>query len=162
MAEKDEATVSLDEDKRQLIEEVGVFMEKQGMQPAAARILGLLLVSEEPELSFDQIRNALQLSKSAVSNALNTLLTKKSIEYITKPGDRKRYFRDRVINWKEGMKENMEVVQQHSDLFKRVLKQRPGDTVEFNQKLKEVIDFMDFLAKRLPDLFEEWENKRSK
>lgn len=158
---EDEA-IKLSEDQKELIEEAGVFMEKQGMQPAPARVIALLLVSEEPELSFDQIKDTLQLSKSAVSNAINTLLDKGTIDYITKTGDRKRYFRDRVVNWKEDVIKGFDTVKHQSDLFKRILKQRPGDTVQFNNKLKEVIDFMDFLGARLPELFQEWEEKRKK
>ena len=88
--------VQLSEEQRRLIEKMGVGGEKNGMPPAPARIMALLMVSPETELTFDQVRETLNLSKSATSNAINMLLTTQKIDYITKPGDRKRYFKNKI------------------------------------------------------------------
>ena len=64
----DNSTITTEQ--RYLIERYGVFMGRSHLQPAASRILGLLLISDKPELTFDEIKEALGLSKSAVSNAL--------------------------------------------------------------------------------------------
>ena len=77
----------------ELIEKIGVHFEKEGLQPVAARILSLLTVSDKEEQTFDEIRDTLKISKSAASNGINLLLKINSIEYITKLGDRKRYFK---------------------------------------------------------------------
>lgn len=63
----------LNEKKLELIERIGVFHERRGMQPLMGRILGLLLVLDEAEATFDEIIEYLNVSKSAVSNALNIL-----------------------------------------------------------------------------------------
>ena len=86
--------VQMTEKQLRLIEKLGVFYEQQGlMQPAAARILALLLVSDSIELTFEEVYETLNLSKSATSNALNFLLNTEKVEYITQPGERRRYFR---------------------------------------------------------------------
>ena len=84
----------LTEKQKVLIEKIGIVTEREGMQPAAARIIGLLYVADNPELTFDEILGALRISKSAASNALNLLLQTNRIEYTTFSGDRKRYFRN--------------------------------------------------------------------
>lgn len=88
------------EDKRKqqklLVEEMGRHFEKEGMQPIAARIFALLTVSDQEEMTFDQIVEELKISKSSASNALKLLELREMIEYVTYTGDRKRYFRVRT------------------------------------------------------------------
>src|SRR5690606_2513797 len=134
----------LSENQKKLIERLGVFHEKNGMQPAASRVLALLLVSDRTELTFDEIREALNISKSATSGAINLLITINQIEYITKPGDRKRYFRNKIFSWKEHLRANFESVTAISSLMKEVLAQRPKETQNFNEAIEEIIDFLTF------------------
>ncbi|SRR5690554_2475607 len=155
-----ENSIKLTPDQKQLIEKVGVMNERQGLQPAAARILALLLVSPETELGFDQIRETLNLSKSAASNSLNLLMNIGKIDYVTKPGDRKRYFRNRITRWKDDVKENFDKMNAVADVLEEVLKQRPGNTTVFNQNLKDVVDFVHYLNDRLPAIYQEWEETK--
>lgn len=154
------AELYLSEEQKQLIEELGVFHEQTGLQPAAARIISLLLVADRTELTFDEIREVLNFSKSATSNALNFLLSISRIEYITQPGDRKRFFRTRVGSWEKEVERHMQGILQGNSLFKKVLAQRTDATPEFNQKLQEIIDFTDYLQKEVPLLVQRWHNGR--
>lgn len=151
----------LSEEQKQLIEELGVFNEQTGLQPAAARIVSLLLVADRTELTFDEIREALNLSKSATSNALNFLLSISRIEYITQPGDRKRYFRTRLGSWEKDMQAKMQNILKGNALFKKVLAQRTPQTEEFNKKLQEVIDFTEYLQQELPLIVQRWYDSRN-
>ena len=150
----------LTEKQKQLIQKVGIAHEKHGMQPAAARILGLLYVSDKPELTFEEILEALQISKSATSNALNLLLQTEKLEYTTLPGDRKRYFRLKISNWKENFARQMEGLTNFKELLGEVLTHRTKDTPEFNQSIEELRDFLTFVSKELPGLLEKWEQSR--
>ena len=150
----------LSEKQKVLIEKIGIATEREGMQPAAARIIGLLYVSDNPELTFDEILNALRISKSAASNALNLLLQTNRIEYTTFSGDRKRYFRIKIANWREGFTKKMEDMTSFSQLLKEVLKERTPETVEFNKSLGEFADFMTYVNNQLPGLLESWEKSR--
>lgn len=155
-----DSKVALNPTQIALLEKLSVAQEKTGLAPAAAKIVALLFVSDQSALSFDQIRETLGISKSATSTAINMLLTIKKLEYINKMGDRKRYFRMRMVQWKEDMKWGYEEFKNFSGLLKQVLAQRPGNTTEFNSNLKEVIDFIDFLAQEMPRLYEKWEQRK--
>jgi DNA-binding transcriptional regulator GbsR (MarR family) len=157
-----ENKIKLTPDKEKLIEKTGIFYEKTGLNPASARILALLLISDNVELTFDQIRNTLLLSKSATSNGLNTLLNNKQIEYITKMGDRKRYFRSLVMSWKDKVKESLQGSIYLNLLLKEILESRTKDTLDFNQSLKEVIHFMDYMEVEMPKLIDSWEADHKK
>ncbi|MFA0964720.1 GbsR/MarR family transcriptional regulator [Roseivirga sp. BDSF3-8] len=152
--------INLTEEQRTLVERLGVMHEKGGLQPAASRVLGLLLVAPETELSFDQIRETLNLSKSAASNAINFLLTTGKVDYVTRPGERKRYFKSKVAFWKENIREKFRGFGEAADLMEEALHTRPSTTPEFNRSLEEVIDFIRFLNDELPGLYAKWEQKR--
>lgn len=79
--------------QKELIETIGRNLEKHGFPPVAGRILGMLMVMDKEEYTFDEIVEEMQISKSTASNALKTLELRETIEYVTHPGDRKRYFR---------------------------------------------------------------------
>lgn len=129
------------------------------MQPAIAKILALLLVSDDPELTFDEIRETLGISKSAASMAINQLLTANKIEYKTRLGDRKRYFRSRIMSWKDDMKEQTEGLRSAIEVFQQIKDQRPAETVEFNENLRKLIAFMDFMVEEMPDLYRKFEKQ---
>ena len=134
-----EGKVKLTTKQQQLLEKAIVIHERLGYTPAASQILALLLISDKVELTFDQIRTTLNLSKSATSNALNALIQIKRIEYITKMGDRKRYFRSLIISWKAKLREVNDSIFELNSLFKEILSVRSKSTLDFNHSLKEII-----------------------
>ncbi len=113
----------LDNEKNRLTEKLGVLMEKKyKLAPVAARILSTLILSGKQGLTFDELVQQLQASKSTVSTNLEFLQNIKRIEYFTIPGDRKRYFKlnanftveviDEMINaWETEKAVNQEILQ---------------------------------------------------
>ncbi|WP_417885417.1 GbsR/MarR family transcriptional regulator [Zunongwangia sp.] len=82
------------DEKRKLIEEVGVHFEQiHQFAPLAARIYAIMILSPKDGHTFDDILEITSASKSSVSTHLNNLLHLRKVEYFTKPGERKRYFR---------------------------------------------------------------------
>ncbi|MBC7485970.1 MAG: MarR family transcriptional regulator [Cytophagaceae bacterium] len=146
--------------QKELVEKLGVFYEKSGMQPAACRVMALLIVSDQTELTFEEILHTLGISKSATSGAINLLLTANRLEYITRPGDRKRYFRAKILNWKVDMLQNMSQMTSIGTLLKEINKQRPKASKEFNNILAEMISFLEFLNAEIPFLLKKWESKK--
>ena len=135
----------LRDEQVKLIEEFAHLHETSGLQPAMAKILALLTVSDEVELTFDQIKDTLDLSKSAVSQALNQLLLTKKINYKTKIGDRKRYFHVRMLDWENQVMEHFEGITAMVNVYKRILANRTPETTEFNQGMQRLITFMSFI-----------------
>jgi DNA-binding transcriptional regulator GbsR (MarR family) len=151
----------LREKQKQLVERVGVAHEREGLSPAAARILGMFLVADDTEHTFEEIQSELGLSKSAVSNALNFLLQARSIEYITRPGDRRRYFRSALHHWPDHLsivfKSKLEIMH----ILQEVLAQRSQETEEFNHHFAELLDFMRFINREIPLLIDKWKAGRA-
>ncbi len=151
--------IAITKSQLMLVEKLGVVFEQSGMQPAAARVASLLIIADQTELTFDEIRATMKLSKSATSNAINTLLNAKRIIYITKPGDRKRYFTSDIKEWKVGFLEKFGEMMTIVEVYNEVLKQRTKATPEFNKDLGEMISLMSFIFDEIPKLFNKWENQ---
>jgi len=150
---------NLTDKQKELIESFGVIQENRGLSPAASRVDALLTVANSTELTFDQIRDALQLSKSATSNAINNLLMLKRIGYKTKPGDRKRYFHTRLGHWKNTFLESINGLTLYNDMIKDILIHRTKDTAEFNKQLKDFTEFLEYYQTESIKLIENWRKK---
>jgi DNA-binding transcriptional regulator GbsR (MarR family) len=149
-------SIKLSSSQRELVERLGVQTERSGLSPAQSRILALLIISDETELTFDEIYLTLKISKSAASNAINSLLNMERIDYITKPGDRKRYFRSRIGELENDFERKLSKMLEISSLFKEVLAQRPKSTKEFNSNIQNTISFMEFMSQEMPSVFKKW------
>jgi DNA-binding transcriptional regulator GbsR (MarR family) len=150
----------LTEKHKELIERIGVFHEHKGMQPLVGRIIGLLLLHEEGEVSFDEIVENLGASKSAVSNALTFLQAKGRCVYSTRPGDRKRYFALKVSDWKEDFEQELENLAEIQKFIDEVLEVRTEKNPEFNSRMKDFSDFLGFFKKEIPALFERFKKQQ--
>ncbi|MFV0224791.1 hypothetical protein OBJ96_06750 [Empedobacter falsenii] len=71
------------------------FLEKTyKFPPLAAKLQAyMILESNEEGLTFEELLEVFNVSKSSLSNSINYLLSMKHIEYINKINSRKRYFR---------------------------------------------------------------------
>lgn len=84
--------------KQHLIEELGVHFENvHQISPLAARIYALMVLASVEGHSFEEIVEITGASKSSVSTQLNLLLQLKKVDYFTKSGDRKRYFKSNSL-----------------------------------------------------------------
>ena len=149
----------LSEEQKKMVEKFGVVLEQSGQSPAQARISGLLIIADKVELTFDEIMNALQLSKSATSNALNALLMMDQITYTTKIGDRKRYFKSKIATMGGEFEKKIDQLLHFKVLLQEVLEGRSKETVEFNKKLSKVIEFLAFMQEEMPLLYKKWKTE---
>lgn len=87
--------MSIENDRLEIIEMFGNHFEKlYNIPPLAARILGTLIIDGcKTGLTFESLIEKIGASKSSISTNLNLLLKMDQISYITKPGDRKKYFK---------------------------------------------------------------------
>jgi DNA-binding transcriptional regulator GbsR (MarR family) len=78
----------------EFVERMGVVLGDDGMARIAGRIFGLLLVSPE-ELSLCEIADTLGVSKASVSLDTRRLEQRGLLERVSRPGDRRDYYRMR-------------------------------------------------------------------
>ena len=147
-------------DKQRQVERIGVGFEKLGIPPVGARVVGHLMLAEPPYLSFDELVEATQASKSSVSNAIKSLQTEGLIDYITFSGDRKRYFQLYSSTWLEIMKDRVKGFASLRQIITETVTLRSGQYPEFNHTLTEVTDLYRELEEQMIRVIEAWEKKR--
>lgn len=148
--------IQLTEKQKELIESFGVAQESMGLSPASARVNALLTVANSIELTFDDIRGALELSKSATSNAINNLLMLSRIGYKTKPGDRKRYFYSKIGQWQIAFMDSMNGLTGYNQILTDILDNRTKESKEFNAQLEELTEFIDYYQKESIEIIKNW------
>lgn len=138
-------------ERKELIEKLGVLMEQlHKMAPVAARIFASIVVTGRHGLSFDQLVNDLNASKSSVSTHLENLQSQNKIIYYTKPGDRKRYFtinpdlmvtaiNEMVEKWNAERDIHHQILDYKKKCNSLQLKEEPRFDLEFNK------DYLVFL-----------------
>nr|WKN36258.1 hypothetical protein K4G66_28240 [Tunicatimonas sp. TK19036] len=143
----------------QQVERVGVFFEKQGVPPVGARIIGYLLFSNPPQRSFYEIVEFTQASKSSVSNALNIMMEKGVVSYVTMPGDRKRYFQIDPHNWINLMKNRIPFMSHVRKFIQEAIEVHQGQNQKIYEGLVKVEELYAALEKELPKIIANWEKK---
>lgn len=151
--------IQLSENRKELIEAYGVIQEQFGLSPAAARVNALLTIIDQKELTFEEIRETLGLSKSATSNAINSLLTVNYIGFRTKMGERKRFFFSRMDQWQDSFKNNLKGFKEYNKVLKSILIERTPDTTEYNANLEELTQFIEHYIQEATRIIDQWKKE---
>ena len=149
--------------QQELVEEIGRYFDKEGLQPIAGRILGLLMVMDKELFTFEEIVEELQISKSSASNAIKNLEIRGQIEYTTLPGDRKRYFHLKRPDATSAMEDTVRKMNKAKNLFNYIIELKADQNSKNAVFLKEMIDMFDLLLFNFEKSKVEYKkNKKSK
>ena len=85
--------------EERFIEAMGLAHEEDRLPRIAGRLVGLLILSPEP-LRFDRLAERLRVSRASISTNTRLLENMGVIQRVTRPGDRRDYFR---INEEPGL-----------------------------------------------------------
>ena len=89
----------------QFIENMGLHYEDYDLPRIAGRIVGLLLVSQQP-ISSEEMAEALQVSRSSISTNLRTLLLAELVEKVSLTGERVDYYTISPETWQKSLELN--------------------------------------------------------
>ena len=130
--------------------------QRYGYPPVTGRVIGYLSVCEPAEQSINDIAEALLSSRSAINNALKTLEAQKLIIRTRPAGTRSD-----VVSMSPVIQENAGFepgeYQETARLAREGLALLEGAPPERRQPLEAAASLGDFLAERLPKLYEEWQ-----
>lgn len=74
------------------VERMGLLVEADGLPRIGGRLFGLLILSDQPR-SLDELADSLGVSKASISTDARRLLERGVVERVTRPGDRRDYYR---------------------------------------------------------------------
>ena len=75
------------------VEQVAMYLARDGVPPIAGRILGWLMICDPPEQSAAQISAAVGASRASLTMNLRLLTSMGFLTWRTRPGDRTMYYR---------------------------------------------------------------------
>ena len=143
--------------KENYIEEVGMRLEQSGMTRMAGRVLGALLVADPAEQSADELADTLQASRGSISTATRYLIQLGFIERMSKPGERRDFFRNKPHAWVEMTRRGLKETRQLREMAERGLELLETDDPEVRLGLEEMRDFYAFAEREFPKVFDRWD-----
>jgi DNA-binding transcriptional regulator GbsR (MarR family) len=142
-------------DEQHFAEEVGLFFEQVGLSRTDGRILGWLLVADPPDQTMMDIVEALQVSKSSVSTSTRALIQFGMVERVSKPGERRDYYRLRPNLWIYLMQLRLDQSRSFRNLAERGLDLLQDAPPERRQHLEEMRELYTFFESVLEEWLEE-------
>lgn len=152
----------MDEDRERYVEDFGLFFEQFGLTRMVGRVLGLLLISDPPERSAEELAGALRASRGSISSATRSLVQLGLVQRLSRPGERRDYFRVRPGAWNELMRQEMASITTLRRMAEQGLDIMNSDNPEARRGLEEMRDFYAYWERELPAVLERWERERVK
>ena len=134
--------------EERFIEAMGLAHEEERLPRIAGRLVGLLILSPEP-VRFDRLAERLRVSRASISTNTRLLENMGVIQRVTRPGDRRDYFR---INEEPGLllriADRYRVRQANAEEMKQALLEQAGSEVVV-ERLEGLVRFYSALADSL-------------
>jgi DNA-binding transcriptional regulator GbsR (MarR family) len=148
---------SLNLRQQSYVEDMGLFFEQYGSQRTLGKVVGLLLMAEQP-LSQEDLMRLLNLSRTSASMTVRWAEHLGLVEQVSLPGDRKRYYQIRtdIANWLA--RASMQKIEEFLELLATAEGLADPNARE---RLARMCELMSFLNKRVEAAFAEWNERQS-
>lgn len=151
----------MDEDRLNFVEDFGLLFDRFGSPRMVGRVLGVLLLSDPPERTAEELADTLRASRGSISSSTRTLIGIGLIQRVSRPGERHDYFRVKPDAWNEIMRREMASVSTFREMAERGLAVLDSESPEAKRNLEEMRDFYTYWEREMPLVLERWEQDRS-
>jgi DNA-binding transcriptional regulator GbsR (MarR family) len=149
-------------EERHFIEDIALYFEQMGLPRMAGRVLGVLLISDPPAQSINDLCEILQASKSSISTTTRLLAEMGLIERVASPVPRRVYFQFRPGGWVTFIRQRLSLWASLHQLAEQGLDLLSDKDPALRGRLQEGHDIFSLIEEQLPVLLEQVENKRRK
>lgn len=150
----------MDDERSGYVEDFGLLFEGFGLPRMVGRVLGALSISDPPERSAEELADALQASRGSISSATRTLVGLGIVQRLSRPGERRDYFRVKPGAWDEMMRRELASIRRFREMAERGLGLLDPDNPEARRNLEEMRDFYAYWEEELPAVLERWERAK--
>jgi DNA-binding transcriptional regulator GbsR (MarR family) len=141
------------------IERMGLALESDGMPRIAGRIFGLLLVSED-SLSLDELAADLGVSKASVSTNARLLEQRGVLERISRPADRRDYYRVPPDLFSQTMAQRLARWERFHTAIAAARTSVPIRSQEVRDRLEEFEEAYAYMSRTIREALAEWQARR--
>jgi DNA-binding transcriptional regulator GbsR (MarR family) len=160
-SEKTMDTVKRQLEEKHFIEDTGLFFEQMGMPRMAGRILGVLLISDPPAQSINDLSEKLKASKSSISIMARLLVEHGLIERVASPVPRRDYYRFKPGGWILYMRRWLGLMSELHRIAERGLRLLGDKPAEAQERLQEAHDLFSLVEERFPAIIASLEQARA-
>ena len=146
--------------KKHFIEDMSLYFEQMGILRMAGRVLGVLLVSNPPEQSLNDLCEVLQASKSALSTNTRLLTEMGLIERVPSSKPREVAFRFMAGGWVVFMRMRLKLMASLHQIAEQGLELLKDEPPDLRERLQEAHDMFSQIEQELPALLRRIENER--
>lgn len=154
------AELELSDSLQQFIESMGVFFERYGISRIGGRMLGLLMVSER-DLSLDDIAGTLGVSRASVSTNARMLILYGMAQLVTRPGDRRDYYRLPPDTWARATEAEMDAILTMRRIAESGLAAARASDRAATEHLEDMIAYSDLMLEDRRSMLEHWRERKS-
>jgi DNA-binding transcriptional regulator GbsR (MarR family) len=141
------------------IERMGLALEADGLPRIAGRIFGLLLVSDDAR-SLDDLAVELRVSKASVSTNARMLEQRAVLERISRPGDRRDYYRVPPDLFSHTMAQRVARWQRFHEAIGAARTSLPIRSREVLERLEEYEEAYAFMSQVITEALSRWQATR--
>jgi DNA-binding transcriptional regulator GbsR (MarR family) len=151
----------MDPSTAHFIESMGLTLESEGWPRIAGRIFGLLLVSEEAQ-SLDDLAAKLQVSKGSVSTNTRLLEQRGVLERVSRPADRRDYYRAPRDLFSRTMAQRLARWQRFHEAIGAARATLPIQSGEVLERLQEYEEAYAYMSQVIREALGRWQASRSR
>jgi DNA-binding transcriptional regulator GbsR (MarR family) len=154
---EDTAVSRREEQRRQFAEDFSLTWEQAGSPRMDGRILGYLMVMEEPFISSADLAAVLQASAGSVSMSTRRMVDAGFIRRHVVPGDRSHYFRADPDPWGSFLAGERRYLNMERDVIEAALAETAEHELAARARLTNARDYMVWLAAYHHKMLDDWE-----
>lgn len=139
------------------VERLGIATEEEGLPRISGRLLALMLLEEEP-LSFDELADRLQVSRSSVSTNTRILENRGIIERTGRPGDRRTYYRVADDPYEGMISTLIRRKRKVKEIIQETLRELEGPDERSRVRLERMLRFYELTVSALESMMAEWQD----
>lgn len=147
-------------EEKHFIEDISLYFEQMGLPRMAGRVLGVLLVSNPPEQSLNDLCGVLQSSKSALSTTTRLLTEMGLIERVSSAKPREVAFRFIPGGWVVFMRMRLRLMASLHQIAEWGLELLKDESPTLRERLREAHDMFSLIEQELPVLLRHIEEER--
>ena len=149
---------ALTPEKTRFVESMGRYFEQFGLSRIGGRLLGLLMIAEEP-LSLDDMATTLSVSRASISTNIRLVTTTRMAELVTKPGDRRDYYQFTHDAWGHALRAEMNSLPPLRRMAARALAALGPNDHQAREQLEDLVDFCDFSIEERVGMIARWRER---
>lgn len=144
----------------EFIERIGLATEEEGLPRIAGRLFGYLLLFQGPA-TFEELMEALKISRGSVSTNTRLLESLGVLQRVTKPGERQAYFRLSDDPFDHLMELTVARLRRGRQIVLEARDRIPAGLAGAHARLEELQSFQEFSIRNTEATLERWREKKA-